>query len=79
MSQTEKCLAHLVAARLALLDAELHLAAGDPARATVHLDLTQAYVREIRGLLPTPPRLPAPAGEGDLPTRYSETALGEKF
>jgi|JI10StandDraft_1071094.scaffolds.fasta_scaffold730238_2 hypothetical protein len=79
MSTTEKCLAHLVAARLALLDAELYLANNDPQRATIHLDLAQAYTREVRGLLPGAPQLPRQAGDGDLPTRFSETALGGNF
>ena len=43
---------HLVAARLALLDAELYLVVQDTARASIQMDLAQAYTSEARKQLP---------------------------
>ena len=48
MSNADQCRDSLVAARLALFEADLSLAMDDPRRARVQLDLAQAYIEETR-------------------------------
>lgn len=55
---------HLLAARVALFEADLALACDDHRRARVQLDLAQAHTVECRKLLLMPPApLPAPRSD----------------
>jgi hypothetical protein len=52
MMPSDKCRDSLVAARLALFEADLALAMDDPRRVVVQLDLAQAYIAETHKTLP---------------------------
>lgn len=51
---------HLLAARVALFEADLALAMGNALAARIHLDLAQAHTGECRKLMPIPPTRSGP-------------------